>query len=814
MQSVRFALRGLARRPAFAGIAILTLALGIGANAAIFSVIDAALLRPLPYPDARRIVVPWEQSADIQQRLGLDRLPSSPADYSDFLERNRSFESFASVRSDRVNLTDEGDPERLGAVRVTGQFFEVLGVRAEVGRTFVPADAAGGRTIMIAHSLWQRRFGSDPNISGRSVLINGEPATIAGVLPSWFGFPAAGELPEGLGFSTSPVVWTLDVITPEQRRNRGGKSRALIGRLKPGVTMEQAEQDLDDIAADIARESPRSNEGWTVRVISLQEQLVGRVRPALMVVLTAVGLVLFIACANVANLLLVRATTRQRELTVRFALGGTRRQLMGQLLIESVVLAVLAGFAGLAVAWWTLRLLAGTVPANLPALDGASIDLRVGLFTVVVSLLTGFVFGFGPAFQATRGDMAEALRDGARGTIGGRRAHRGRNTLVVLEVALAALMLVGAALLVQTFIQLTRVDAGFRSDNVLTLEIALSQSSYPGRASVSFFERLLARLAALPGVEAVGATSGLPLGGQEHLSMVTIEGAPKVAPGQEIVSDQRIVTPGYFAALDIPLRGGSVLPDLVAADGPRVAMINETMARRFWPNNDALGRRIKLVAYEQNAPWHTIIGVVGDTRQSGLDIALRPQVYVHHAQEPNDQMAVVLKVAGDVLSVAAPARAAVFAIDPKQPVARVRTMQDVIRASVATRRFNMFVVATYAGLAGTLALVGLYAVVAYSVAERVVEMGVRLALGAQPSDLLRLVLTDGLKLVAAGLSIGLVAAFLLTRFLETMLFGVDAQDPATFVIVPLVLLAAALLGCLIPALRAMRVNPATALRAE
>jgi putative ABC transport system permease protein len=410
--------------------------------------------------------------------------------------------------------------------------------------------------------------------------------------------------------------------------------------------------------------------------------------------------------------------------------------------------------------------------------------------------------------------MAEALRDGARGTIGGRRAHRGRNTLVVLEVALAVLMLVGAALLVQTFVRLTRVDAGFRSDNVLTLEIALSQSSYPGRAAVSFFDRLLDRLAALPGVEAAGATSGLPLSGQEHLSMVTIEGAPKVAPGQEIVSDQRIVTPGYFAALKIPLRRGTLLPDLVPADGQRLAVINETMAERFWPNNDPLGRRIKLVAYEQSAPWHTIIGVVGDTRHSGLDSALRPQVYVHHAQEPNEQMAVVLKVAGDPLAVAEPARAAVFALDPKQPVARVRTMDDVIRASVATRRFNMFVVATYAALAGTLALVGLYAVVAYSVAERVVEMGVRLALGAQPSDLLRLVLTDGLKLVAAGLSIGLVAAFLLTRFLETMLFGVHARDAATFVVVPLVLLAAALLGCLIPALRAMRVNPATALRAE
>jgi predicted permease len=814
MQTLRHALRGLARRPAFTAIAILTLALGIGANAAIFSVIDAVLLRPLPYRDADRLVIPWEYSAEVQQRLGFDRLPSSPADFADFHRRNRSFESFAAMRSDRVNLTGGGDPERLSAVRVSEEFFDVLGVQAVIGRTFVPGDSLQVRTVMLGHGLWQRRFGSDPSVVGRTIQLNSEPAIVAGVLPPWFRFPAAGELPEGFGFSATPEIWSLEVLTPDQQRNRGGKSRALIGRLKPGVSMEQAEADLAAIAADIARESPRSNAGWTVRVISLRDQLVGRVRPALMVVLTAVGLVLFIACANVANLLLVRATARQRELTVRCALGASRARLMRQLLTESLVLAVMAGLAGVVLAWWTLRVLVTTLPANLPAVEQAVVDLRTFGFTMVTSLVTGLAFGFVPAYQGTRCDLAGALRDGGRGTIGGRRVHHTRSLLVVLEVALAVLLLVGAALLIQTFIRLTNVPPGFRTEGVLTLEIALPESAYSDATSTAFFGALLERLEALPGVEAAGATSGLPLGGQENVALVTIEGAPRPEPGQEIMSDYRVVTPGYFTALDIPLRHGTWLPEQVRADGPPVVLVNETMARTWWRDQSPLGRRIKLAAYEQDAPWYTVVGVVGDTRQSGLESALRPQVYVHLGQNPSGQMAIVLYSSGNPEALALPARAAVTGIDPSQPVASVRTMKNVIEASVSTRRFNMFVVALFALMAVTLALVGLYAVVAYSVAERIPEMGVRLALGAQPADLLAMVLREGLTLVAAGIGIGLVAAFVLTRFLEAMLFGVQARDAATFIGVPLVLLIAALLGCIIPARRAMRVNPATALRAE
>ena len=624
-------------------------------------------------------------------------------------------------------------------------------------------------------------------------------------------------MPEAFGFSLTPVVWSLDVLDPEQRRNRGGKSRALIGRLKPGVSAQAAEDDLAAIAADIAVESPRTNAGWTVRVISLREQLVGSVRPALVALLTAVGFVLLIACANVANLLLVRAASRQREVCVRSALGAPRSTLMMQMLIESLVLSTLAGAVGLMIAWSMLRALLTMLPATLPALAQAGLDWRVFAFTAAVSLVTGLVFGIFPALHCTKQDTAEGLREGARGMIGGRRAHRTRNALVVLEVALAAMLLIGSALLIQTFVRLTRVQTGFRTDRILTMEIALPRLGYPPPRAADFFETLLGRLAALPGVEAAGVTSGLPLSGRENLALVTVEGRPRPEPGQEIISDYRVVTPGYFRVLGIPLVDGSPLPDQPRPDGPPLILINEMMARMWWPAQSPIGRRLKIASYEQSAPWHTIAGVVGDTRYTGLESALRPQVYVHHIQDPNEQMAVVLRTAGDPTALSVPARAAVSSIDPNQPVARVRTMEQVLNGSVAGRRFHMFLVGLFAALAVTLSVVGLYAVVSFSVAERIQEMGLRLALGAKPSHLMALVLTEGIKLVAAGIFLGVVGALLLillTSLLETQLFGVGALDALTFVVAPTILFAAGVVGCLAPARRAMRVDPAIALRSE
>ena len=812
MQSFRYAFRALIRRPGFAALAILALALGLGANAAIFRVFDAVLLRPLPYPDADRIVMPWEFSADLQQRLGFDRLPASAADFLDYLDRNTSFDHFASMRTEQVNLTGRGEPERIGAVRVSSEFFAALGVQPILGRSFVPGDETRGRIILIAHSLWMRSFGGDPNVIDRVVTLNGEPATIVGVLPEWFRFPAAGELPQGFGFSLNPVVWTLDVLTPEQRRNRGGKSLALIGRLKPGLTAADAENDLARIAADIAREFPPTNAGWTVRVISLREQLVGALRPALVALLAAVGVVLLIACANVANLLLVRAASRQREICVRYALGAPRSSLVWQSLAESTLLAGAGGLAGLAIAWWMLRALLVMAPASLPAAAQASLDWRVLTFTVVLSLGTAIMFGAMPAWYSTRLDTADGLREGSRGMVGGKSATRTRNALVVVEVALAVMLLIGSVLLVQTFVRLIHVNTGFRTDRILTMEIALPKTAYTPAHASNFFQSLIERVSALPGVEAAGLTSGVPLSGSENLLPVTAEGQPRPQPGQEIISDYRVITAGYFEALGIPvLDGESIQPS--SADAPRV-WINQTMARSGWPGGTAVGHRIKLTNYDRPGAWYTVAGVVGDTRYTGLDRALRPQVYVHFAQDPKEQMAVVLRSIGDPNLLINAVRQAVQTLDANQPIARVRTMEQIVTTSVANRRFQMLLIGIFATLAVTLAVVGLYAVVSYSVAERIHEMGLRLALGARPSNLVALVLGEGLRLVVIGIAVGVGAALLLTRFLEALLFGVEARDTATFIAAPAILFAAALLGCLAPARRAMRVDPAIALRAE
>jgi putative ABC transport system permease protein len=813
MNNIRTALRAMARRPGFASIAILTLALGIGANAALFSVVDAVLLRPLPYNDPDRLVMPWEYSAEVQQRTGFDRLPSSPGDVTDFVARNTTFESLSSMRAERINFTGDGEPERIGAVRVSRNFFRTLGVQPERGRTFSEGDGSEGRVILIGHGLWQRRFGGSDDVLGRVISANGEPATIVGVLPAWFRFPAAGELPVGLGFSLNPEIWVLDVLSPEAQRNRGGKSFALVGRLRAGVTMAAAEADLSSIAADIARQFPASNAGWTVHVMPLREQLVGDVRAALMVLLTAVGFVLLIACANVANLLLVRAASRQREVSIRYALGADRALLFRQLLVESVVLAFAAGAAGIVLAWWSVKTLLSMLPPGLPALSNVELDWRLVVFTALLSGLTGLVFGVFPALQATRRDIADGLREGARGTAGSRRANLVRSALVVVEVALAVVLLVGASLLIQTFVRLVSVDTGFRTQGILTMEVALPRTAYPGARASEFFDRLVSRLAAVPGVESAAVTSSLPLSGLEHLRQVTVEGRPKPDPGKEIISDYRVVTPDYFRTMGVPHVAGESLRAL-AKGGSLTLLINARMADTVFPNENAIGRRLKLTSYDQDAPWYTIAGIVGDTRHTALTSSLRPQVYVHQNLEPNQQMVVVLRTNGDPTGYAAVARAALHELDPNQPVGRIRPMTGVVSEAVSQQRFTMFLAGVFAALAFGLSLVGLYAVVSHSVAERTREIGIRVAIGASPRRLLQLVMTEAIGLAGTGVAIGLAGAFVLARFIEAQLFGVTAHDPRTFVAVPLLLFCAAVLGCLMPARRATRIDPVVALRAE
>jgi putative ABC transport system permease protein len=814
MHDFRTALRALARRPGFTFIAVVTLSLGIGANTAIFSVVDAVLLRRLPFADPDRLVMPWEFSAEVQQRVGFDRLPASPADVTDFINRNRTFANLASMRAERVNLTGGGEPERVGGVRVSRNFLTTLGIQPVRGRTFNESDGAGGRTVLIGYGLWQRRYGGSSDVLGRAISVNGEPGTIVGVLPAWFRFPAGGELPTGFGYAPNPEIWSLDVLTPEQARNRGGKSFSLVGRLRDDATIAAAEADLAAIAADIARQFPASNAGWTVRVMPLREQLVGGVRTALVVLLTAVGFVLLIACANVANLILVRAASRQREVAVRYALGAERLQVLRQLLTESLVLSVTSGVIGLALGWWGLRTLLAMLPVGLPALSDAALDWRVMAFTIGLSIVTAAVFGVTPALQMAGVDVVEGLREGGRGTIGSRRAHRTRNVLVVVEVALAAVLLIGASLLIQTFIRLVNVNTGFRADGVLTMEVTLPRGTYPNRAPVDFFDRLVARLGVVPGVESAAAASSVPLAGTENLRQITVEGRPKPQPGQEIIADYRVITPGFFRTMGIPHVAGDPLPRETTAESPAVVLINSMMADTCFPGENPIGRRIKLTSFDQASPWFTIIGVVGDTRHTALDSALRPQVYVSLGQDPTTQMVVVVRTQDDPAGYASVARAAVHEIDSNQPAGRIRTMKAVVSDAVARQRFTMFLAGTFAALALILALVGLYAVVSTSVAERMHELGVRFALGATPARLRRLVLSDGIRLVGLGVVIGLIGAFALARFLETQLFGITAHDPGTFIAVPLLLLGAAVAGCLIPARRATKIDPMTALRSE
>ena len=805
-------LKALARRPAFATVAIVTLALGLGANAAIFSVIDAALLRPLPFPNPDRLVAVWEYSAEMQQRLGLDRLPSSPGNVTDFRSRNNTLAALASMRADRVNLTGTGTPERVGAVRVSVEFFDVLGVAPIVGRTFSPSDLLGGTVVVIGEGLWRRRFAETPDVSGRALSVNGQAATVVGVMPASFRFPSGGELPEAFGFSSRPELWTLDVLSPERRQMREGKSFAMIARLNDGITRQQAEADLNTIAAQIAEQYPDFNAGWTVRVFALRDQLVGSVRPALLVLLASVGFVLLIACTNVANLLLVRAAARQREFCVRHALGASRRRLIGEQLVESITLSLIAGAIGVLLAWWGLRALLLLLPSTLPAVTDAALDVRVLAFTILVAVVTGVLFGLVPAVQGTRTGISEGLREGGRTTVGGRRSHLTRNTLVIAEVGLASVLLISAALLIQTFVRLLNVETGFRARGALTMELVLPRAAYSEQTAHGFYERLIARLAALPGVSSVGATSSLPLAGRETLRPVTIEGRTRPRPGFEIVADYRAVTPGYFEALGIErIAGEGFQPGLAAA--PTV-VINETMARTHWRGESPIGRRLKLTSYDREGEWCTIAGVVRDTRHAALDSALRPQVYVDSRRDPTHDMWVILRSTGNPSALAEPARRAVLETDPNQPVARVVTMQDVVAASVSDRRFSMTLVGIFAVLALTLSVVGLYAVVSYSVAERIHEMGLRLALGATPSDLLTMVLGEALRLVIAGLALGVMAALVVTRFLDTLLFGVHSRDVTTFAGVAIVLAIAAMLGCVVPARRAMRVDPMVALRAE
>jgi putative ABC transport system permease protein len=802
VQDVRYAVRGILRKPGFAVVATITLALGIGANAAIFSVIDAVLLRPLPYPEPDRIVKLWELEPEGQQR-NVD-YNFSPANFFDVRDQNESFEQVAYYGRGAVSLTGAGDPQRLTVAWTSANFLEVVGVEPLVGRGFAPGEDQPGsdRMVLLSEGFWRRHFGGDSSVVGQPIRFDGESFTVIGVLPGYVEFPETVD------------AWVSLGIDPETASKRAVHFLGVAARLRSGVTLEEARAEMSALAGRLEREYPQTNAGRGFNVETAQEHAVGDIRPALLTLLAAVGLVLLIACANVANLLLARATSRQKEIAVRAALGAGRGRLVRQFLTESVILSLLGSAAGVLIAVWGKDLLVALGPKEVARLSGTSLDHRVLLFTVGVSLLTGIVFGLVPALQASKPDLNDALKDGGRGGAGLART-RTRGALVVFEVAVSLVLLAGAGLLVRSFVRVLSVDPGFDPRNVLTMQLSLPESKY-GEASqtAAFYQQLQERIAALPSVRYVGVVNSLPLSASGATAWMHVEGRPNPPDVEPPEVGYRVAGGDYFRVMGIPLLQGRAFSTQDSAEATPAALVNETLARAFWPGEDPLGRRFKLGPNPEGGSWITVVGVVGDVRHSDLESAPRPEAFLAHAQESWSSMTVVLKVDGDPSSLVAAVTDQVRSMDPDQPVFSVRTMEEVRAASVAGRRFSMALLAGFAGLALVMAAVGLYGVISYSVAQRTHEIGIRMALGAKAGDVLRLVVRQGLGLVGMGVAAGLVAAYALTRFLEGMLFGVSPTDPATFAGIAALLVGVALLASYVPARRAARVDPMVALRHE
>ncbi len=799
MSDFRHAIRVLLKNPGFAAVAVLTLALGIGANTALFSIVDAVLLRPLPFKDPGRLMMIWET----RPRPGWDQTSASAGEFRAWEQRNHTFSGMSLLDWEVSNLSGGTEPEVVGTGFVSTNFFDLLGVHPALGRLLQPSDAEPGhdRVAVISHDLWQQRFGSNPSIVGQTIRLDDGPRTVVGVLPAGFTF-----------WNFSDVqIWgpyqyprTIDDLHGHHHFN-------IVGRLKPGVTRAAAQADLTGVMRELSGELPTYYDGHGVNIISLRTQYVGEVRTALLVLMAAVGFVLLIGCANVANLLLARAAARRREVAVRAALGATRLRLVRQFLAESLVVALAGGGGGILLALWGRDLLVRLAHDVLPSVAVVRLDGGVLAFTLGLSILTGFLFGIGPALQASRADLHGALKDGGRGSAAV--VHRRfRSTLVAVEVALAVVLLIGASLLLRSFSRLMDVNLGFNPQRVLAAEVTLPESRYGTAArQQAFVDTLVERAGALPGVVRAAATSVLPLSGNNNSKGFTIEGRPKALPNEESSVSWRSITPDYFATMNIPLVKGRGFDAQDGPDAPKVAVINTAMARRYWPNADPLGQHIR---FDTDGPWLTIVGIVGAVRFEGLDTKDRIELYQPFLQAAWPHVTLVARTTGDPLALTAALRGQVSSIDRNQPLGTVTTMERLVGESAAPQRLNATLLAGFAGLALLLAAIGVYGVMAYLVSQRTHEIGVRIALGAAAGDIFRHVIGDSLRLVAAGLAVGLVSAALLSRLLASLLFDVSPFDPATFTIVPLALALVALLACWLPARRATRVDPVVALREE
>jgi putative ABC transport system permease protein len=798
-QDLRHGARMLLKNPGFTVIAVFTLALGIGANVAIFSVVNAVLIQPLPFAEPDRLVWVWGNI-----RNGGNRASVSPLDYLDYRAQNTTFEQFATTYSGLApfNLTGVGDPERLEGAVASGNFFQAMGVGAAMGRAFLPENEKTGQdqVVVLSQGLWRQRFGGDPSIVGKSLTLDGRKFEVIGVMPPEFDFPQGARL------------WTpMNFETAEGMRQRKAHFLRPVGRLKTGVTLAQAQADMDAVARRLEAQYPESNTGWNLRMVPLRDQLVGNIRPTLQVLFGAVGFVLLIACANVANLSLVRAATRRKEVAVRMALGAGRWRIARQMLTESLLLALAGGALGVFLATWGVELIVAFSGNNIPPSARIGID-RVALgFTLGVSLLTGLLFGLAPALQAVRPRLSETLKVGGKGASQSAPRNRTRSLLIVFETAVAVVLLIGAGLLIRSYIRLQNVNPGFDAANVLTMRINLPRDKYNSSEKAgSFWGRLQESLASLPGVEAVGMITELPLSGQLNDTPFSVEGRPPVEPNQRFGSDFRRINQDYLRSMRIPLRRGRGFTAQEVRQNATVVLVSETLASAVFPNEDPLGKRL-LLGITGQTPFE-IIGVVGDIRHRALEAAPAATMYLPMLSTGGTNL--TIRAAGDPMSLTTAARREVMAIDPDQPIAAVRTMEQALSESVSAPRYRTTLLGLFAAVALLLAAIGIYGVIAYTTAQRTHELGVRMALGAQSKDVLRLVIGQGIKLALAGVLLGLGGALALTRFVNTLLFGVNATDPLTFAGVALLLTLVALLACWIPARRATRVDPLVALHYE
>jgi putative ABC transport system permease protein len=813
LQDIRYGFRMLRKSPGFTFVALLTLALGIGANTAIFSVVNATLLRPLTYEDPNQIVLVWGTNPHGFGWRG--KTGFSAPNYVDYKEQNKVFaEMGAFIGSSGFTLTGTDAAEHMTSGNVTSDFFKVLKVQPILGRSLIPEDEQVGRdhVVVLSHRLWQRRFGASPNIVGQTIQLDATPYTVVGVLPPGFEF----SIPDFFGRKD---LW-VPAILPNDERSHNYIS--VLARLKPGVTLRMAQADLDTITARLTAEYSHDMPGFGTRLVPLHEQIVGDIRPVLLILFGAVGFVLLISCANVANLQLARASTRQKEIAVRAALGASRGRLVRQLLTESMLLAVIGGALGLLIGSWGIKLLTGLQPASLLPVTNVTIDFTVLGYSLVLSVITGILFGFAPALQSKPTHLSESLKEGGRSSAGGDSGRHIRGLLTISEIALSLILLIGAGLLIRSFIGLLMVDPGFETTNILTVPMDLPGYAYPETTrQAEFYTEVMERIRALPGVTAVGATSDLPPTKNSHSSSFTIEGSPPLAPGNEASSVQdHLATPQYFRAMGIPLVTGRAFSEADNSSAPAVAMINQMFARRFFPNQNPVGQRLRFDSSKTPNPWITIVGVVGDVRGFGLDKQPSSEIYLAYQQpnvwdrSPLPYLYLVVHTAGEPNSAAASVLGAVHEFDKNLPLPRAQTMEDILAASIGARRFNTVLLGVFAGLATILAAVGIYGMISYSVAQRTREIGIRMALGARRVDVIKLVLRNGMILALSGVAIGLAGAFALTRLMTTLLFGVTPTDAVTYAIVSASLLAVALLACYIPARSAAKVDPLVALRYE